>query len=463
MWKPSLTPSTEPRYVTVANALAADVARGHLHAGERLPAQRELARELGVAIGTISRAYELSEERGLVRAEVGRGTFVRGRPGSPEWLRGGGGASGQRVDDVIDLSLYLPLSHLDPPLAPVLHELAGQSDLSTLLEYQPHAGTVHHRATGAHWARRFGVDAHPGNVAVCSGIQHAITVVLSAIAAPGDVVLTERLTYPGLRAVAQLLHLRLVGVDIDGEGIVPESLAEACRQHRPKALYCAPSLHNPTASVSGEARRMAIAEVTEAYDLAIIEDDVARLLIPNSAAPIATLAPDRTYYILDTAKAIAAGLSVAYVVTPLAAFDAISRCICATGWMTPPLMAEIAARWLRDGTAVRIAERKRAEAAVRQRLARGVLGPLTFQAHANSFFIWLLLPDPWSTHEFVRATQRRGVVLRPADAFAVGRDPAPHAVRVCLSATETRDQLEQGLGIIADVLSGSPQPDLALV
>jgi len=445
--------------VRVANALAADVASGHLHAGERLPAQRELARELGVAIGTITRAYALAVERGLVRAEVGRGTFVRGRPGSPEWRR----ASGQGGDEGIDLSLYLPLSHLDPPLAPVLRELSGQSDLSTLLEYQPHAGAEHHRAAGAHWARRFGVDAHLGNVAVCSGIQHAITVVLSAIAAPGDVVLTEKLTYPGLRAVAHLLRLRLVGVDIDGEGIVPESLAEACRQHQPKALYCAPSLHNPTASVSGEARRMAIAEVTEAYNLAILEDDVARLLIPSSAAPIATLAPERTYYILDTAKAVAAGLSVAYVVTPPAAFEAISRGICATGWMTPPLMAEIATRWLRDGTAMRIAERKRAEAAVRQRLARGALGPLTFRAHANSFFIWLELPDPWSAHEFVRAARRRGVFLRPSDAFAVGRDPPPHAVRVCLSATDARDQLEKGLGIIGDVLSGSPEPELALV
>lgn len=78
-------------------------------------------------------------------------------------------------------------------LATALGELAGRSDLAPLLEYQSHAEAEHHRAVGAQWASRFGVEAHVGNAAVCSGIQHAITVVLSTIAEPGDVIFTERL------------------------------------------------------------------------------------------------------------------------------------------------------------------------------------------------------------------------------------------------------------------------------
>jgi DNA-binding transcriptional MocR family regulator len=276
-------------------------------------------------------------------------------------------------------------------------------------------------------------------------------------------VLTERLTYPGLRAVAQLLCLHLVGVDIDEKGIVPEALEAACRCHRPTALYCAPTLHNPTAAVADESRRSAIATLARRYDIAVLEDDVPRLLMPDAAPPIATMAPERTYYILDTAKAVAAGLCVAYVVVPGPAFDGVSRSICATGWMTPPLMAEIAARWIRDGTALRIAEVKRTEAAARQRLARKVLPPDAYRGHPDSFLLWLELPEPWSAHDFVQTSRRHGVVVRPADTFGVGREPAPHAVRISLSATETREELEEGLQIITDVLAGSPEPELALV
>ena len=76
----------------------------------------------------------------------------------------------------------------------------------------------------------------------------------------------------------------------------------------------------------------------------MLEDDVAHLLLPNAAPPIETMAPERTYYILDTAKAVAAGLCIAHVVVPQPAFEGIARSICATAWMMPPLMAEIAGR-----------------------------------------------------------------------------------------------------------------------
>src|SRR6185503_17679557 len=105
MWKPDLTEGTKARYAVIANALAADIASGRLPAGERLPTHRELADALGIAIGTVTRAYAEAERRGLVRGEVGRGTFVGPVPLAAATFAPATG----RPTGVIDLSLNFPI------------------------------------------------------------------------------------------------------------------------------------------------------------------------------------------------------------------------------------------------------------------------------------------------------------------------------------------------------------------
>src|SRR4029079_2505585 len=75
-WLPIL-PSDRPRYIATPDAIAADLASGRLKSGERLPPQRELAWKLGVTVGTVTRAYQEAEKRGLLSCEVGRGSFWR--------------------------------------------------------------------------------------------------------------------------------------------------------------------------------------------------------------------------------------------------------------------------------------------------------------------------------------------------------------------------------------------------
>src|SRR5882672_1788053 len=79
IWSPRIPPDLEPKYQALLDALQADIEAGVLAPGTRLPTQRELASRLGIAIGTVSRAYALAEERGIVSGEVGRGTFVQRR------------------------------------------------------------------------------------------------------------------------------------------------------------------------------------------------------------------------------------------------------------------------------------------------------------------------------------------------------------------------------------------------
>src|SRR5258708_31519874 len=76
-WLPDLDRFAGPRYRAIAEALAADIREGRLTPGTRLPTHRDLAWQLHVTVGTVSRAYAEAERRGLIGGEVGRGTFVR--------------------------------------------------------------------------------------------------------------------------------------------------------------------------------------------------------------------------------------------------------------------------------------------------------------------------------------------------------------------------------------------------
>ena len=68
-------------YEQVADHLTARIEAGELSPGARLPAERDLATEYGVAYDTIRRATALLRARGLILTIVGRGTFVRPKDG----------------------------------------------------------------------------------------------------------------------------------------------------------------------------------------------------------------------------------------------------------------------------------------------------------------------------------------------------------------------------------------------
>ena len=295
IWMPRLEGREGPRYRAIVEALAEDLAAGSLRHGDRMPTHRELADRLGVTVGTVSRAYGEAARRGLVSGEVGRGTFV---------LRGEGRHEAGEVDGLVDLGQNHPPEPAAQPqraaLLAALGSLTGRADAGRLLDYPAAGGNDADREAGASWIERAGVPAAPEDVLVCTGSQHGLTVVLATLLEPADVLLTEALTYAGVKAVAGLLHLRLKGLAIDADGLRPDALEDACREGGAKALYLIPTHHNPTTAIMPEARRREIVAVARTHGLAIVEDDVHGLLPAERPRPIAALAPERSYYLTST-------------------------------------------------------------------------------------------------------------------------------------------------------------------
>lgn len=459
IWEPALDKAVRPRYLAIAGALQRDIEAGRLQPGARLPTHRDLAFKLGVTVGTVSRAYAEADRRGLLHGEVGRGTFVRPRLG-PGLLR-----LYPEEPGIIDLSVSRPPDGAaDAELAAALGELARRQDLAPLLAYQAEAGLPAHRAAGAAWlARSTGLAAQAERLLVVSGAQHGLHAALAATVRPGEVVLTEALTYPGFKLIAGQLGFDLRGVPIDDDGLLPDALEAACRRWRPRALVTVPTIHNPTSAIMPEARRREIAEIARRHGLLVIEDNIYGFLAEELPTLLADLAPERVIHIASLSKSMAPGLRVGYVQAPAELVPRIGAMLRGSVWMTSPLLAEIARLWIESGAGERLAARRQSDARERQALAARYFAGQRFVTRPTSFHLWLHLPEPWRAGDFLAEARGRGVLVTAPEPFTTGREQAPHAVRVCLSAVESIERLETALGILASLLAAPMGPGLAVV
>jgi len=447
--------------LAIADAIGDAVTTGALTTGERLPTHRDLAFRLKVTVGTISRAYAEAEHRGHLVGEVGRGTFVRG--GEKGGYDPGFAIRASDEAGLIELGMNHPaLWDNDRLFCETLAELS-RSNVGALIQYQPDVGMPRHREAGSRLMEIHGLPAPADRVILSCGVQHAMSVLCTNFARPGDLILTEAHTYPGIMAIAQQLHLRLQGLPVDEEGLLPVALDDACRHADVRLLYLTPTLQNPTTALMSAPRRREIAEIARRHDLLVLEDDVYGFLVPDRPAPIASLIPERTFYMCSASKALAPGLRVGFILAPEGTVAQVASGIRMSVWMTPPLTAEIASRWIMNGTAERLIDKHRIEVAARQAIARSTLGDLAARSHPCAYHMWIHLPDPWRADEFTALVRARNVRIIAAETFAASRVHSPHAVRLCLAGVGSRDRLLAGLQIVADTLTEKPRLRLSVV
>ncbi|WP_226629251.1 PLP-dependent aminotransferase family protein [Alloyangia pacifica] len=446
-WSPQLTDSGKPRYLAIADAIARDIEQGLLGSGDRLPPQRRLAASLGIDFTTVSRAYAEAQARGLVDSHVGRGTFVAERAAAP--------AADPERKRAEDLSMNMPPEPTDPDL---VGRMKGGLDyvsanLIDLLRYQSPIGSERDRTAASSWLSMRGMVPSLERIAVTPGAHATMAAILSIITKPGDTVLCERVTYPGIRNIAARFGVTLVGLDMDAQGVTPEALSAAIAEHRPKALYLNPTLQNPTTLTTPVERRLALAEVLRSEGLTLIEDDAYGFIPAKSPAPIALSAPDLTWHIGGLAKCIGAGLRLAFTIapSPRCAFR-LAQAIRALSVMPSPLSMALTTQWIEDGTADGIRRFIRAESAARQAIAREALEGTEFTAAENAFNIWLTLPKGAGRADIVARMAGRQLGVMPSDAFTVAGEPG-EKLRVSLGGSVTREALRENLYFLGNTLA----------
>lgn len=471
IWVPDLSRFDGPKYRAIAEALAGEIRAGTMKPGEKLPPQRELAWALEVTVGTVTRAYQEAERRGLVGGEVGRGTFVR----DPEEHAPGVRSSTIPTDwyslhspqEVEDPDAPIAMQFSFPPgdagteeLRRTLAVLSQDPNLGKLLQYQAPTGHEAHLEAAEKWLAKRSLSASPANIVISSGAHNGILAVLAALCRNGGRVATERLVYPGMRAIARILGLELVPVDLDGEGLRPDSLRAVLSAGGIDAIYTDPTLQNPTNVTMSEERRDEIAAIATEFGIPIVEDDLFGLLRDDFPSPITTRLPELGYCVTSLSKTLAPGLRVGFIRTPERARNQVAAGVRGSTWMASPLTTEIASRWIMDGSADRVLEQRRHANETRRKLAEEILQGLEFEMPPGSLHAWLHLPDPWHASQFVAAAKEHGVSLSAAHAFSIGRERPPFAVRVCLGPPKTDARMVEGLTTLRRILTDyDPQQD----
>ncbi len=112
-----------------------------------------------------------------------------------------------------------------------------------------------------------------------------------------------------------------------------------------------PTIHNPAAVVMPHECRGAIAEIARRHGLHIIEDDIAARCMEDPLQPIAAMAPEFTIYLTSLSKTVAPGPRIGFLHSPEKLIERQASIVGASAWMAPPLTAELATSWIKDGTA----------------------------------------------------------------------------------------------------------------
>lgn len=451
-WTPHRSQSAKTKYLQIAQAIEEDISAGLLRDGDRLPSQRIIAKALGVDLTTVTRALNEVKRRGWIDTQKRHRTVIK----IPTDLHHS--LSKTSPNPILDMSMNIPpcIPLLNRYLSTTLNDLLQEPQNGLNLNYQDSRGSDYDRSMASLWLKPRLGKIELDRIVVTSGAQTALASLCDLLFKPGMTICTGEVTYPGFKALSIHKGLKLIGLKMDEQGILPESFENTCHLHKPQALYIIPTIDNPTTATLPAARRETLVAIARKYNVHIIEDDPYSPLDPLAPSPLVMSAPERTWYIASLSKCLTPALRIAYVVTPaLNQTLHLSGLLRASVLMTSPLMAAVASRWIRDGITEKLIKKIREESGARQIIAQTTLADFSFVAHAHGHHAWLFPPQPWNAAEFSNYASNFGIGVIPSQVFSAN-DYFPNAVRIALGSATTQVELKKSLHLLAELLHRSP-------
>tara|TARA_A100001037_G_scaffold306488_1_gene351954 strand:- start:2227 stop:3399 length:1173 start_codon:yes stop_codon:yes gene_type:complete len=167
-------------------------------------------------------------------------------------------------------------------------------------------------------------------ILVTDGAGGALKMLVNAFIGPGDVVIAEQYTYLGTLRMLLEKGAEVVHVDIDNQGIIPESLDHMIKDleaqnKKPKFILTIPVYQNPTGITLSEDRRQAILDISLKYDIPIIENEsyadfrIDGPVLPRSIKSLDT--HDMVVYVSSFTKLLGCSLRVGFMIAPKQVLD----------------------------------------------------------------------------------------------------------------------------------------------
>ena len=412
----------------LATALTAAVERQDLLPGTKLPPERLLAGQLGMARTTVSAAYGVLERRGLVNRRQGRGTHVTGGGRAQVDVRAAELTTslqrnvlfrrlGERPPGVIDL-----LGSSAPPSKVIRQSLAAAADAVDTEEltsdhgYLPLGFPPLRRAIAVHLTAR-GLPAAEEEILITGGAQQAISLLAGAYLHPGAVVVLEDPTFPGAIDAFRTVGGRILTVPVHRGGAELGLLTATISQNSVRAVYLMPTFHNPVGTVMPEPARRALARFSRISGVPIIEDNTLGELAlgRDPPPPLAAYARDAPIISIGSlSKLCWAGLRVGWIRAPRSAIAQLGRRKAVADLGTSLVSQAIAVHLVAE--ADRIRDLRCRELAGRLTLVEDLLQrwlpDWSWRRPEGGVSVWARLPAGSST-ELAQIAERRGVMIVP--------------------------------------------------
>jgi GntR family transcriptional regulator / MocR family aminotransferase len=474
-----------PLYAQIANFLRGAITSGRLPLQTRLPSARRLASDLGISRMTVESAYSGLEAEGLVRREVGSGTFVMPlvAPSFPEeretaplpqwqqdllercepWTRGSGAAGGEtaaaaetiRFDVGSGDARRFPLEDLRQAMLSVLRGVGRDA-----LGYGEARGYAPLRKTIAEILSVHGLEASPENVLITSGSQQGLALLAQLLLRPGDCVVVERPTYAAALGLFRAIGVRIVDVAVDREGMRVELLEPILQRYHPKLIYTIPNFQNPTGSCMSTSRRRALVSIAGRHNVPILEDDFVADLRYDGRSQPPLKAFDRSggvVYVSTFSKMLMPGLRAGFVhaggpvlelmgelkrLTDLATSSTIQRTL--HSYVT---VGRYEAH-LRRSRRAYVKRRDAMAAAVERCFPAGT----AFDLPGGGLFLWVELPPGYSASAILPRAEREGVSFAAGREFFATRGEGDRFMRLNFAAS-TPEEIAEGVRRLGKVIA----------
>ncbi len=469
----------------LAEHLAGLIEAGRLAGGTRLPPAREVATALRLGRNTVNAAYAQLAARGLTTGHVGRGTFVatRATPWRPTvvplaprefgwaglFARGGRSATVSSLLRRVGVTDGLPFDfgggRVDPDALPVqdlrwafARPFQSRAVLRAMAAHRdPHGWPPLRREIARRLAER-GIACDAADVAIVSGLQHAIDLTARALVDPGDAVVMEQPGYFGAALAFAGCGADVLGIDVDEHGLDTDRLARLLRVRRVKLVYTTPAAQSPTGVVLSDARRAALTALADEYQVPIFEDDYDSELRWDTPVRPALKAGDgagQIVYAGTFSKVLFPGLRVGWVVAarPLLQRLVTIRALAdfGTGVVEQAALATLlATRGLERH--VRRMRRLYAErlTALLDSLAREMPDGVRWLTPQGGHLVWVTLPAGLDAERLQHAAHARGVAYALGQLFFADGRGAEH---LALAFTNlTPDAIADGVARLAAVI-----------
>ena len=384
----TLDPRAEaPLYQQIYLRLRNAIAEGLIRPGERIPAARALARELGLARGTIETAYGLLAAEGYVQARGQAGTVVMegvrhhaAAPASTPPVRHpqppvqvfGDYPEGPRP-------FQMGLPALDAFPRKIWARLAARcarAIRSEDLAYPAMAGLAELRAAVTGYLRvSRGIDCAPGQVFITSGYRQTLQLVARAVMQAGETAWVEDPCYLPTHAVLRESGMILAPVPVDDQGLNVEQGAQIAPGAR--LAVVTPAHQSPLCVSLSLPRRLALLEWAARRDAWILEDDYdGEYRFQGRPLPaLKSLDGDgRVIYSGTFSKVLTPGIRLAYFIAPPSLVPRFTQLMGTFGGGVPQLTQAIVTAFMKEGHFARHIQRMRKLYAERRDFAAAGLG-----------------------------------------------------------------------------------------